>query len=121
MSRHEQHPYLAPFANPTPISPVYKNREASYRAVLHETASRRQEKLYMERGFNIDKYQELIEEVKGLRKIIKAVADEYDLEWSQSVSAECGGCMLVQRVLISLILSMRFSNQDTRAGQSTKR
>mgnify|MGYP000498203937 FL=1 len=75
----------------------------------------------MERGFNIDKYQELIEEVKGLRKIIKAVADEYDLEWSQSVSAECGGCMLVQRVLISLILSMRFSNQDTRAGQSTKR
>ncbi len=61
-----------------------KNREASYRAVLHETASRRQEKLYAERGFNPDRYAELIEDVKELRKIIKAVAEEYDLEWKQS-------------------------------------
>lgn len=59
------------------------NREVSYRAVLNETTSRRQQKLYIEKGFNIERYQELIEEVKDLRKTIKKVAEDYDLEWDQ--------------------------------------
>ncbi|PWZ00815.1 4-hydroxybenzoate polyprenyl transferase [Testicularia cyperi] len=60
------------------------NREVSYRAVLNETTSRRQQKLYIEKGFNIERYQELIEDVKDLRKTIKKVAEDYDLEWDQS-------------------------------------
>ncbi|GAC96542.1 para-hydroxybenzoate-polyprenyltransferase [Pseudozyma hubeiensis SY62] len=59
------------------------NREVSYRAVLNETTSRRQQKLYIEKGFNIERYQELIQEVKDLRKTIKKVAEDYDLEWDQ--------------------------------------
>ncbi|TKY86602.1 hypothetical protein EX895_004241 [Sporisorium graminicola] len=59
------------------------NREVSYRAVLNETTSRRQQRLYIEKGFNIERYQELIEEVKDLRKAIKKVAEDYDLEWDQ--------------------------------------
>uniref|UniRef100_V5EQK8 4-hydroxybenzoate polyprenyltransferase, mitochondrial n=1 Tax=Kalmanozyma brasiliensis (strain GHG001) TaxID=1365824 RepID=V5EQK8_KALBG len=59
------------------------NREVSYRAVLNETTSRRQQKLYIEKGFNVERYQELIEEVKDLRKTIKKVAEDYDLEWDQ--------------------------------------
>lgn len=59
------------------------NREVSYRAVLNETTSRRQQKLYIEKGFNIERYQELIEEVKDLRRTIKKVAEDYDLEWDQ--------------------------------------
>ncbi|SPO24635.1 related to COQ2 -para-hydroxybenzoate--polyprenyltransferase [Ustilago trichophora] len=59
------------------------NREVSYRAVLNETTSRRQQKLYIEKGFNVERYQELIEEVKDLRKTTKKVAEDYDLEWDQ--------------------------------------
>ncbi|SAM79572.1 related to COQ2-para-hydroxybenzoate--polyprenyltransferase [Ustilago bromivora] len=59
------------------------NREVSYRAVLNETTSRRQQKLYIKKGFNVERYQELIEEVKDLRKAIKKVAEDYDLEWDQ--------------------------------------
>lgn len=60
------------------------NREVSYRAVLNETTSRRQQRLYVEKGFNIERYQDLIEEAKELRKTIKKVAEDYDLEWDQS-------------------------------------
>lgn len=59
------------------------NREVSYRAVLNETTSRRQQKLYLEKGFNVERYQDLIEEAKELRKTIKKVAEDYDLEWDQ--------------------------------------
>ncbi len=59
------------------------NREVSYRAVSTRTTSRRQQKLYIEKGFNVERYQELIEEVKDLRKTIKKVAEDYDLEWDQ--------------------------------------
>ncbi|TDL26217.1 hypothetical protein BD410DRAFT_572460 [Rickenella mellea] len=62
---------------------LWHNREVSYRTVLTETTSRRQQKLYVLQGFNIDKYQELIEDVKELRKAIKRVAWDYDLSWDQ--------------------------------------
>jgi 4-hydroxybenzoate polyprenyltransferase len=63
------------------------NREVSYRAVLTETTSRRQQRLYVEKGFNVDRYEDLIEECKELRKQIRKVAEDYDLEWDQSKSS----------------------------------
>lgn len=60
------------------------NREVSYRAVLTETTTRRQQRLYFEKGFNMERYEELIDECKELRKQIKKVAEDYDLEWDQS-------------------------------------
>lgn len=63
------------------------NRDVSYRAVLSETTSRRQQQLYLEKGVNMEKYQELIDEVRQLRKAIKTVAEEYDLEWDQGETA----------------------------------
>lgn len=62
---------------------LWHNREVSYRTVLTETTSRRQQKLYGKRGFDIESYQELITEVKGLRRAIKRVAWDYGLEWDQ--------------------------------------
>ncbi|PWN53191.1 4-hydroxybenzoate polyprenyl transferase [Violaceomyces palustris] len=59
------------------------NREVSYRAVLHETTSRRQQRLYLDKGFSVERYQELISDAKDLRAQIKKVAEEYDLEWEQ--------------------------------------
>ena len=62
---------------------LWHNREVSYRTVLTETTSRRQQKLYGERGFDMDRYNELIEEAKGFRRAVKRVAWDYGLEWDQ--------------------------------------
>lgn len=59
------------------------NREVSYRTVLNETTTKRQQRLYNEKGFNVERFQELIDEAKQLRKAIKLVAEDYDLEWDQ--------------------------------------
>lgn len=63
---------------------LHNNREVSYRAVLNETTSRRQQRLYNHHGLDIDQYQELIQQAKGLRHAIKLIASEYDLSWNQS-------------------------------------
>lgn len=63
---------------------LHNNREVSYRAVLNETTSRRQQRLYNQHGLDVDQYQELIQQAKGLRRTIKLIASEYDLSWNQS-------------------------------------
>lgn len=63
------------------------NREVSYRAVLSETTTRRQQKLYIDQGFNIERYEELIDECKELRKHIRKVAQDYDLDYDQTNSS----------------------------------
>lgn len=50
---------------------------------MNFTISRRQQKLYAQRGFDLRKWETLIEEGNALRKEIKAVADEYDVEWDE--------------------------------------
>jgi calcium uniporter protein, mitochondrial len=62
---------------------LYHNREVSYKAALNITISRRQNKLYEARGFDLERWQSLIEEGNALRKEIKAVAAEYDVEWDE--------------------------------------
>jgi calcium uniporter protein, mitochondrial len=62
---------------------LYHNREVSYKAALNLTISKRQNKLYETRGFNLERWQSLIEEGNALRKEIKAVAAEYDVEWDE--------------------------------------
>lgn len=67
---------------------LWHNREVSYRTVLTETTSRQQRKLYLERRFDAERYAELIDEARGLRKAIKRVAAEYDLSWEQGETKE---------------------------------
>jgi hypothetical protein len=50
---------------------------------MNYTISRRQSKLYASRGFDINKWQMLIDEGNALRREIKAVANEYDVEWDE--------------------------------------
>jgi hypothetical protein len=63
---------------------LYNNREVSYRSVLHMTVSRRQIKLYAQKGFDLDHWQDLLDEGKRLRKEIRAVAEEYAVEWDEA-------------------------------------
>ena len=62
---------------------LYHNREVSYRSALNLTISRRQSKLYEARGFNLARWEGLIEDGNAIRKEIKAVAAEYDVEWDE--------------------------------------
>lgn len=63
---------------------LYHNREVSYRSALNLTISRRQTKLYQAKGFDLQKWETLVEEGNALRKEIKAVAREYDVEWDET-------------------------------------
>lgn len=62
---------------------LYHNREVSYRAALNLTVSRRQNALYQEKGFDPVKWEGLIEEANALRKEVKIIAEEYDVEWDE--------------------------------------
>lgn len=64
---------------------LYHNREVSYRSALNLTISRRQTKLYQAKGFDVQKWQSLIEEGNALRKEIKAIAQEYDVDWDEMI------------------------------------
>lgn len=64
---------------------LYHNREVSYRAALNLTVSRRQDTLYAARGFDLRRWENLIEEANALRKEIKIVANEYDVEWDEKL------------------------------------
>lgn len=50
---------------------------------MNITISRRQSKLYNEKGFDLENWQTLIEDANALRKEIKMIADEYDVEWKE--------------------------------------
>ncbi|KAI9889978.1 MAG: hypothetical protein M1814_004596 [Vezdaea aestivalis] len=63
---------------------LWHNREISYRSALNLTISRRQSKLYAARGFDMRKWEALVEDGNALRKEIKLVANEYDVEWDES-------------------------------------
>lgn len=64
---------------------LYHNREVSYRSALNLTISRRQTKLYQQKGFDIQKWDNLIEEANGYRKEIKQIAGEYDVNWDETI------------------------------------
>jgi calcium uniporter protein, mitochondrial len=50
---------------------------------MNLTISRRQSKLYEQKGFDLRKWEDLIDEGNSLRREIKAVAQEYDVEWDE--------------------------------------
>jgi calcium uniporter protein, mitochondrial len=58
----------------------YYNREVSYRSALNLTISKRQSKLYEQKNFDLSRWEALIEEGNAVRKEIKAIAMEYDVE-----------------------------------------
>ena len=62
---------------------LYHNREVSYRSAMNFTVSRRQAKLYEQKGFQLAQWEGLVEEGNRLRREIKMVADEYDVEWDE--------------------------------------
>lgn len=62
---------------------LYHNREVSYRSALDFTISRRQKRLYQMKGVDLQLWESLVDEGNMLRKEIKTVAAEYDVEWDE--------------------------------------
>jgi calcium uniporter protein, mitochondrial len=62
---------------------LYHNREVSYRSAMNFTISRRQSQLYNQKGFDLRKWEQFVDEANALRREIKAVANEYDVEWDE--------------------------------------
>ncbi|PPJ51799.1 hypothetical protein CBER1_09127 [Cercospora berteroae] len=63
---------------------LYHNREVSYKSAMNFTVSRRQAQLYSAKGFDLPKWEMLVEEGNRLRREIKMVAEEYDVEWDET-------------------------------------
>ena len=66
---------------------LYHNREVSYRSAMNFTISRRQGTLYKQKGLDLELWEGLVEEGNRLRREIKLVAEEYDVEWNESQDA----------------------------------
>ncbi|RJE17747.1 hypothetical protein PHISCL_09918 [Aspergillus sclerotialis] len=67
---------------------LYHNREISYRSALDFTISARQKKLYQMKGVDLALWTTLIDEGNALRKEIKNIAAEYDVEWDERADEE---------------------------------
>jgi hypothetical protein len=63
---------------------LYHNREVSYKSAMNFTVSRRQAQLYQARGFDLAKWEMLVEEGNRLRREIKMVSEEYDVDWDET-------------------------------------
>lgn len=54
---------------------------------MNFTVSRQQAKLYEQKGFNVQHWESFVDEGNRLRREIKMVADEYDVEWDEKMDA----------------------------------
>ncbi|KAJ6440675.1 4'-phosphopantetheinyl transferase [Purpureocillium lavendulum] len=62
---------------------LFISRDLSYKAAMNVTVSRRQTALYQERGFDPQKWEQVVHEANLLRREIRMVATEYDVEWDE--------------------------------------
>lgn len=62
---------------------LYISKDLSYKAAMNVTVTRRQNALYQERGFDQQKWDQLVHEANSLRREVKFVASEYDQEWDE--------------------------------------
>ncbi|KAI1388979.1 uncharacterized protein F4822DRAFT_264762 [Hypoxylon trugodes] len=63
---------------------LFISRDLSYQAALKITVSRRQNILYQERGFEPQKWETLVHDANALRREIRTVAEEYDVDWDET-------------------------------------
>ncbi|KAK3689130.1 hypothetical protein B0T22DRAFT_167139 [Podospora appendiculata] len=63
---------------------LYLNRDLSYKAAMNITVSRRQHALYEARGFDIQRWERLVQEANALRREIRVIAAEYDVDWDDA-------------------------------------
>lgn len=63
---------------------LYISKDLSYKAAMNVTVSRRQDALYGARGFDLHKWESLVQEANALSREIKVIAVEYDVDWDEA-------------------------------------
>jgi hypothetical protein len=63
---------------------LYISKDLSYKAAMNVTVSRRQNALYEARGFDLHKWESLVQEASALSREIKVIAVEYDVDWDEA-------------------------------------
>ncbi|KAF4968973.1 hypothetical protein FZEAL_10315 [Fusarium zealandicum] len=63
---------------------LFISRDLSYKAAMRITVSKRQTALYQERGFDQQKWDNTVTEANSLRREIRVVANEYDVDWDEN-------------------------------------
>ncbi|ROW00646.1 hypothetical protein VSDG_03208 [Cytospora chrysosperma] len=62
---------------------LYISRDLSYKAAMNVTVSKRQNALYEGKGFDIHRWEQVMQEANALRREIKTIAGEYDVDWDE--------------------------------------
>ncbi len=62
---------------------LFISKDLSYKAAMNITVSKRQNALYQERGFKLNKWEYLVQEANMLRHEVKNIASEYDVDWDE--------------------------------------
>lgn len=57
---------------------LYQGREVSYSSVLAQSINRRRDTLYKSRGFDVERWAELVNERKSLSREIGRIAEDYE-------------------------------------------
>lgn len=63
---------------------LFISRDLSYQAALKITVSRRQNILYQARGFEPHKWEVLVTDANSLRREIRIISEEYDVDWDET-------------------------------------
>ncbi|KAG6262433.1 hypothetical protein E4U49_003129 [Claviceps purpurea] len=62
---------------------LFISRDLSYKAAMNMTVSRRRNALYQERGFDQQRWDQVVHEANALRREIKIAAQEYSVDWDE--------------------------------------
>ncbi|KAI0156374.1 hypothetical protein GGR57DRAFT_79467 [Xylariaceae sp. FL1272] len=63
---------------------LFISRDLSYQAALRITVSRRQNVLYQSHGFDPQKWEVLVQDANALRREIRTIAEEYDVDYDEA-------------------------------------
>jgi calcium uniporter protein, mitochondrial len=63
---------------------LFISKDLSYRAALNITVTRRQNMLYQARGFDPQKWESLVTDANALRREIRTIAEEYDVDYDET-------------------------------------
>ncbi|KAK4701139.1 hypothetical protein P7C70_g5097, partial [Phenoliferia sp. Uapishka_3] len=67
---------------------LYHQRRPDYDALLDQSVSSRQAKLYQSHGFDIERHRSLTAEGRTLRNEIRKIADEYGIDWDENLKTQ---------------------------------
>ncbi|KIJ27970.1 hypothetical protein M422DRAFT_37504, partial [Sphaerobolus stellatus SS14] len=63
---------------------LYKGREVSYTSVISQSVSTRRAALYRSRGFDMERWSDLLTEQRRIRDEMNRIAEDYDVQWDGS-------------------------------------